>query len=326
MRKTLIPVTVSVMSILICLSCLTSGLTEQSKTSMQTAIFQTIEANLTATTSSQQPTNPPLQEATTTIPTLTPAPTSSPLPGQTVVQIPCNMATFVADVTIPDGMQMAANNTFIKTWRFTNSGTCTWNTSYQLIFTGGEQMGAPAAINLPNQVYPGATIDVSVQLTSPTNSGSFTGYFKLKSDTGTIFGMGPGNSALSVIITTSGQPSVVGDPDLIVSSLSINNGNPVQDKVNTSVSVVIYNAGQTAAKDFDVEFWGAETFALRDCAWDVNLLAPQTSMTLNCNMTYNSWYASGKMKAKVVVDPVNAVQEANETNNIYLQTLYFQGH
>ena len=55
----------------------------------------------------------------------------------------CDMAQFVADVTIPDGTTLAPGATFAKTWRLKNIGSCTWTTSYAVVFTGGVGENSP---------------------------------------------------------------------------------------------------------------------------------------------------------------------------------------
>ena len=41
----------------------------------------------------------------------------------------CDWMAFVTDVTIPDGTVLQPNETFVKTWRIKNIGTCAWNTN-----------------------------------------------------------------------------------------------------------------------------------------------------------------------------------------------------
>lgn len=127
-------------------------------------------------------------------PTITPQPlnTVAPLPTSTFTATAdtCNRAKFVDDITIPDGSVMSPNTNFVKTWRFTNTGTCTWNTNYAIVFSGGDQMGAPNAVNLPGSVAPGATVDISVPMKSPAADGEYAGNYMLRSDTGIVFGTG----------------------------------------------------------------------------------------------------------------------------------------
>src|SRR5215207_5902999 len=79
----------------------------------------------------------------------------------------CDHAQFVSDVTAPDGSSFAPGAGFTKTWRFLNIGTCAWTTSYNLVWVGGDPMGAPPSVTLPMDVPPGQTVDMSVNLTAP---------------------------------------------------------------------------------------------------------------------------------------------------------------
>lgn len=113
-------------------------------------------------------------------------------------------ASFVSDVTVPDGSYVAPGASFVKTWQIRNNGNTTWNTNYQLVFSSGSQLSGPAAVSLPHSVAPGQTVDVSVTLTAPVNAGKYRGYWMLKSDTGQLFGVGAGcKVAVWVEITTS---------------------------------------------------------------------------------------------------------------------------
>src|SRR3990172_929541 len=87
----------------------------------------------------------------------------------------CDWAQFIADVTVPDGTRFEPGTTFKKTWRLKNIGTCTWTTSYSLVFDSGERMGALASINFPSGVAPGQTIDLTVDMTAPSTAGHYIG-------------------------------------------------------------------------------------------------------------------------------------------------------
>jgi len=102
----------------------------------------------------------------------------------------CDWAQFVTDVTIPDGTSFSAGATFAKTWRLKNIGTCTWSTSYSLVFSSGEKMGGPDSVALTSNVAPGQTVDLTVNLTAPATSGSYRGFWLLKNASGGLFGIG----------------------------------------------------------------------------------------------------------------------------------------
>ena len=102
----------------------------------------------------------------------------------------CYQAQFVSDVTVPDGTQYTSGTAFKKTWRLKNVGTCAWTTSDSMIFDSGAQMSGPASVALPSAVAVGATVNVSVDLKAPNSAGHYIGYWKFKSSSGTIFGIG----------------------------------------------------------------------------------------------------------------------------------------
>ena len=109
--------------------------------------------------------------------TSAPTETAAPLP---TVQVGCtDEALYVADVTIPDNTQIRAGEKFTKTWRLKNTGTCIWNQRYALVFVGGDRMGAVITTPL-SETPPGATLEISVELTAPTADGFYTGLFELR--------------------------------------------------------------------------------------------------------------------------------------------------
>ena len=117
------------------------------------------------------------------------AATPTPVPtGQEQTQGCLDAAAYVADVTIPDDTALAPGEAFVKTWRVSNQGTCTWDSGYSLIFNGGEQMGGPASVPLGQVVQPGAEVDVSVSLVAPSAPGSYSGDWLFQNPNGTTFG------------------------------------------------------------------------------------------------------------------------------------------
>lgn len=118
-----------------------------------------------------------------------PLPSATQAPPTATQAAACDQAIFVQDVTVPDGTRMAPNQSFTKTWRLKNTGTCTWDNRYAVIFSGGEAMGAPAVINLPGNVAPNATIDVSINMKAPAAPGTYEGDWKLRNAAGAVFGV-----------------------------------------------------------------------------------------------------------------------------------------
>ena len=174
--------------------------TAPSQDAIQTAAAMTVQAALTQPTSSGQgnataATNPPTSvPAVTVLPTNTPlpAPTATPLPSATPTPKPCNVATFVKDVTVPDGTKFKPGEHFTKTWRLKNVGTCTWH-NYALVFDSGDQMGAPPSVAIPGTVAPGQEVDVSVDFIAPNTDGTYKSNWRLRDDKGVVFGLTNGN-------------------------------------------------------------------------------------------------------------------------------------
>jgi hypothetical protein len=113
---------------------------------------------------------------------------------------------FLADVSVPDGTVFQPGETFIKTWRLQNVGGTTWTTDYKAVFVDGELMGGPFTINLPRTVPPGQEVDLSVDLTAPTEAGNYRGYWKLQNAAGEVFGLGSDAAEafwLDIVVATS---------------------------------------------------------------------------------------------------------------------------
>ena len=122
-----------------------------------------------------------------------PQPTSTPAPTPAATPADCyDQAAFVQDVSIPDNTLMAPGQSFVKTWRLRNSGTCTWTQDYVLVFAGGSSLGGPASAPLPKTVAPGETVDLSVSLVAPAANGTYESRWLLHNEEGDTFGVGSG--------------------------------------------------------------------------------------------------------------------------------------
>jgi len=170
-----------------------------------TQIWKTVEVAQTQTALAASPTASityapvlsPSLEATNTpptpntpqpgAPTATPSTILTPVPTRSSA---CDNANFVADVTIPDGTEVLAASTFVKTWRFKNLGPCTWTTSYRLVYSYVSDSGKngvftpPAPVSFPNSVLPGEEVDISITLTAPTKPEAYRVVFVLQNNKG----------------------------------------------------------------------------------------------------------------------------------------------
>ena len=124
--------------------------------------------------------------ASTPTPAATQPPTSTPTSAPVQAQTCTNQATFVTDVTVPDGSTFAPGQAFTKAWRVRNTGTCVWGTNDTLTFISGTAMTTTTVVSVP-PMAPGATADLSVNLMAPPAQGAYTGVWQLKTN-GARFG------------------------------------------------------------------------------------------------------------------------------------------
>ena len=171
---------------------------------VKTAAAQTVVANFTLTavaaaptatpTSLDTPTSPATTAATPTLMPTTPAtstavPTQAGHPGATQVVL-CDEYSWddtTVDVNIPDNTQMTPGQSFVKTWKIKNSGTCTWNTGYKIIYAGYQNMMSGQPQPLPLPVSPGQEIQFSVSFVAPTQPGSYLSAWTLDNGNGTAY-------------------------------------------------------------------------------------------------------------------------------------------
>jgi photosystem II stability/assembly factor-like uncharacterized protein len=165
---------------------------------------------------------PPAPPATlTALPPLTPTPAPFNTPVPTIAPAGCDKAAFVADVTVTDGTLFSPNTSFVKTWRLKNAGTCTWTSAYKLVFYNGEQMSAPTSINIPSNVAPNQTVDLTVNMIAPSSAGPYRGYWILSNPNGTLFGLGANASnPIWVEVNVSGTAPAVSGYDFVANACS----------------------------------------------------------------------------------------------------------
>ena len=111
----------------------------------------------------------------------------------TVSEDECHQAQFIGDVTIEDRANLEPGEAFTKVWRIRNMSECTWDEEYQVVFSSGYQMSAPDVINLPEEVEPGDTVDISIDMIAPESTGTYTSYWMLRDEDGNRFGVGEDN-------------------------------------------------------------------------------------------------------------------------------------
>lgn len=161
---------------------------------MQTAMMQLTYAHHETMLHQPTATPTPLFTATftpwpTVIATIARTPTSDATPTMVTE---CNRAGAGVpfDVTIPDNTTMYAGESFVKTWRVVNSGSCKWTRLYKPVFYSQNAMGAQYENFLQGEVLPGQAIDLSLHFTAPINPGTYQGNWMLQDPDGNLFGLG----------------------------------------------------------------------------------------------------------------------------------------
>jgi hypothetical protein len=124
------------------------------------------------------------------------------------------------DITIPDDSVIPAGQSFVKTWKLVNGGTCTWTTAYSATFFYGDRMGAPESVPLKGDVSPSQTVEISVEMVAPQSPGTYQGNWKLANPAGELFGIGPnGNNSFWVrIVVAENQTTATSTPTQSVTS------------------------------------------------------------------------------------------------------------
>lgn len=160
---------------------------------VQTQAIETFSAVLTQTALAA-PTQTPASTPTA-LPTFAPATTSAAITLPAVTQqsalisptASCYQLRYVNDVSIPDNTQMAPGQSFTKTWKVRNAGSCAWEAGFKFAFVGGEQMSG-ATYTLPSAVPVNTEIDISIAMVAPAKAGTLRGNWRMQTAAGQFFG------------------------------------------------------------------------------------------------------------------------------------------
>src|SRR5262245_15996693 len=147
-KKNLIILTILTIIISAC------GSTTQNQTDISTAVAQTVAAQNSLTEIASRPTLTPVPAIENTMvpdvaSTSTPAPLLGP-PG-------CTVSAELVGETPPDSVLLKTGEFFWKTWTLKNTGTCTWDSTYSLIYKSGDLLDGLTSYPIPGSVAPGET-------------------------------------------------------------------------------------------------------------------------------------------------------------------------
>jgi hypothetical protein len=85
--------------------------------------------------------------------------------------------------TIPDGTVMQRGKEFTQTWEIKNTGTCTWDDGYKLVYLGGKLEGYTIEIKKKEDfTAPGENQTFVVKLKAPKTPNTYTDCWKMQDD------------------------------------------------------------------------------------------------------------------------------------------------
>lgn len=172
-----------------------------------TAAAETASAMMTQSappTATITPTSTVTATPTVTMtPTLS-SPTLSPTAAMGGASAQGDSMVFMSDVQVQDNDVFNPKQKFTKIWQVKNDGVTTWKSGFSLVFVGGNQMGGPASIAIPNDVAPGGTVNLSVELIAPDNPGEYIGYWRMSNDRAQLF-----SNSIWVAIKVAGAGTAV---------------------------------------------------------------------------------------------------------------------
>jgi len=159
----------------------------------QIAGAETLIATLSQTPDMTETPTPTIAPSATSTPSTTATPTQNSIFTLTPTQSStttgeensstCDRARFVDDITIPDGTEMEPGESFTKTWRLENTGTCPWTTNYSVQFLNGTELGGET-VPISGTVAPGETIDLSINFIAPAGSGIYVSEWAIVNESG----------------------------------------------------------------------------------------------------------------------------------------------
>lgn len=205
MRKTILsPILHLVMVSLLLIGC-NQKITDEMALILTRVAVETLAAG-TAAASAPDTATPTLEPSATLQPTDTQAPSQTPMqeqngPGQGQGQLPaqnqsqpqttvntCNVAKFISDETIDDGTEIEPGDSFTKTWRIRNNGTCTWTEDYQIAWYSDNTFSADTPQNFTDEdIEPGEDVYISIDMVAPSSEGSYYSYWTLVDEDGNTF-------------------------------------------------------------------------------------------------------------------------------------------
>ncbi len=210
------------------------------------AMTLTAQAGSLTSTSTPFPTATPTIWASATIVLSTPTMRSASVFSSTANG--CYDAAYVSDVTIPDGTVLAPGETFTKTWKFQNTGSCDWYEDFVLTFETCTDMDGEDTV-IGEEVASGKTGSFSITLVAPETEGTYTGYWRLTTDSGNSFGQ-----SVFVLIVVSedaytSTPTPTEETSADETSTATSTSTPIPEATSTPVPTDIPTSAPTETSE-----------------------------------------------------------------------------
>ena len=170
----------------------------QTQTAQVTLVTNTASPTITSSPTSPVTAPPPptwtlAPVFNSILPTVSKSPTATgtqytPTVNPGLSAVGCNNLGLVYDVNIPAGSVFKPGESFTKTWKVENNGTCDWVYLYHLVFVSGDRLeGEPAGLS--KVIVPGQWTQLSVGLSAPSTPGTYTGSWRMATQSGAPFGV-----------------------------------------------------------------------------------------------------------------------------------------
>lgn len=255
-RSILIPLILMALLLSACAGSVDAAPSEETSISnVFTAVAMTLaaQANLATPTPTLLPSATPTIWASTTFMASTPTSQSVTTYSSSYYSTAygCYDAAYVSDVTIADGTVLAPGKEFVKTWEFQNTGSCDWSEDFWIAYSSGEDMDGDDT-EIDEVVTPGDTASISVSLIAPDDEGTYTGYWKLSTDDGAVFGetvyvlIVVSDDASTSTPTTTATPTATTDATATATTVATSTYTPVPTSTYTPVSTSTYTSTPTS--------------------------------------------------------------------------------
>lgn len=204
----------------------------------EAAVLTPIPATATATLDESEASPP--ETPTPPDETLTPRPlTDTPTPTQGV---PCDKAApgSPIDVTIDDDTTVEPGERFTKIWRLVNQGSCSWSRDYKAVWFFGTKFGDSLSVSIGDQVLPGQSVDIAVDMEAPETPGTYRSNWMLQNPSGANFGIGPnGSSPFWVQIVVLEPPTATPSVTPLPTATETPTSTPTPEPTPTETPVVV---------------------------------------------------------------------------------------